>query len=82
MNIQKNSSDRFNLLTKNYIPWGSLGQNNATCSKIVSELIRTKAIDNFYITSSDTIEKFIKQINDFKKNLEQLFIYQGINVTQ
>ena len=77
MNIQKNSSDRFNLLTKNYIPWGSLGQNNATCSKIVSELIRTKAIDNFYSTSSDTIEKFIKQINDFKKKFRTIVYISG-----
>ena len=77
MNIQKNSSDRFNLLTKNYIPWGSLGKNNATCSKIVSELIRTKAIDNFYSTSADTIEKFIKQINDFKKKFRTIVYISG-----
>ena len=68
MNIQKNVSYRYDLLTKNYIPWRYLNVNNDTCKQIFSELDKTNAVDEFYNSSKSQIDNFIENFKSSSKN--------------
>ena len=77
MNIQKNVSYRYDLLTKNYIPWRYLNVNNDTCKQIFSELDKTNAVDEFYNSSKSQIDNFIENFRSSSKNNKTIVYITG-----
>ena len=66
MDLNKNTSKRFNLLTNNHIPWSDTLKDNDYCHKIHSLIEETNVLDKFNNSSKDEIEEFLKNFNYLK----------------
>ena len=77
MQLSNNISDRFNLITNNYIPWHELGQNDEYCSKLDEKLKKSNIIKNFYEDSKNIINKFINNINSLSSNYKSIVYISG-----
>ena len=77
MDLNKNTSKRFNLLTNNLIPWSDTLKDNDYCHKIHSLIEETNVLDKFNNSSKDEIEEFIKNFKYLKKNFKTIVFIAG-----
>ena len=77
MDLNKNTSKRFNLLTNNHIPWSDTLKDNDYCHKIHSLIEETNVLDKFNNSSKDEIEEFLKNFKYLKKNFKTIVFIAG-----
>ena len=63
MYIKNKSSETYDFLTKNYIPWTLASKELEFQKKIKTEVENTDFIENFYKNSNLVINNFIKNVN-------------------
>ena len=77
MELDKNKSKRFNLITNNYVPWYCTLKDNDYCHKVYSFIEESKVLEKFNNSSKYQIEKFIKNFNYLKKNFKTIIYVAG-----
>ncbi len=77
MQNHNNVSERYNLLTKYYVPWSATVKNNEYCLKINSFLNKSNTINEFINSSKDVIEEFVNNFKFLKKGSKTIVFIAG-----